>query len=94
MKKQILRISPLQTAKMLAALYFVFTIPFVLLMFAIMMLTPGPKPPFYFGGFMLIAPFFYAIFGFLFTLLGAWIYNLLAAKIGGVEFTVREVPDA
>ena len=93
MKKQILRISPLQTAKVLAALWFVITLPLILLMAIPMLAMPGPKPPL-FSGLMLAMPFFYAFFGFLFTLFGAWVYNLLAKQLGGIEFTLQEVPAA
>lgn len=40
---------------------------------------------------MLIFPILCAVFGFLFTLLGAWIYNMVASKMGGFEFTTTEV---
>jgi hypothetical protein len=29
--------------------------------------------------------------GFVFTLFGAWVYNVIAARIGGFEFTTAEV---
>ena len=85
MKKQITHISPLQTAKVLAVMYFVIALPFLLLM----LVMPGPRPPF-FSGFLLVMPFFYALFGFLFTLFGAWVYNSVAQRIGGIEFTTRD----
>lgn len=85
MKKQISNISPLQTAKILAVIYFVIALPFLLLM----LVMPGPKPPF-FSGLLLVMPFFYALSGFLFTLFGAWVYNFVAKRIGGIEFTVRD----
>lgn len=90
MKKQIRRISLMQTAKVIAALSFLVSLPFLLLMAVQMVAMPSRRPPF-FGGFMLILPFFYAFFGFLVTLFGAWVYNLLAKRIGGVEFTVDDV---
>jgi hypothetical protein len=35
---------------------------------------------------MLVAmPLLYMVFGFLFTLLGAWIYNLVASRVGGIR---------
>ena len=85
MKRQISNISPLQTAKVLAVMYFVIALPFMLLMLAM----PGPRPPF-FSGLLLVMPFFYALSGFLFTLFGAWVYNFVAKRIGGIEFTVRD----
>lgn len=89
MRKQITNISPLQTAKVLAVLYFAIALPLLLLM----LVMPGPKPP-YVSGFMLTMPFFYGLFGFLFTLFGAWVYNFVAKHLGGIEFTTKDVEDA
>jgi hypothetical protein len=92
MKKQILNIAPLQTAKIMAALWFVISLPFLLLMGLMMFTMPGEARA-AFGGMMLFMPVFYAISGFLFTLIGAWIYNMLAKRIGGIEYTSIEVAD-
>ena len=93
MKKQIVHVSVVQTAKVAACLYFVVSIPFVLLMMIPVMLAGGSMPGMSVG--MLIAmPFFYLIFGFLFSMLGAWVYNMVAKVVGGIEFTTAEVgPD-
>ena len=86
MKKQIVRVSPLQSAKVMAALYFVMSIPFVLLMLVLPMGAGGmPKWA------LIVMPLFYVVFGFLFSLLGAWVYNLVAGVVGGFEYTTREV---
>ncbi len=93
MKKQIVNVSMLQNAKVAAALYFVVTIPFVLL-FAIGMAFAPDSGALGVGmgiGMLIILPVLYAVFGFLFTLLFAWIYNLVAARVGGLEFTTVEV---
>ena len=37
-------------------------------------------------GFVVLLPLFYALMGFLAGVVGAWIYNLLAGWIGGLEF--------
>jgi hypothetical protein len=42
---------------------------------------------------MFALPIFYALFGFLFTLFGAWMYNLIASRIGGIEVTLQDLPD-
>ena len=88
MKKQIVNVSIAQTAKVAAALYFVISLPLV----AIMMLTTLVTGQ---GGigmfFMILLPVFYVIFGFIFTAIAAWLYNLVAARIGGIEFTTAEV---
>jgi hypothetical protein len=90
MKKQIVRVSVLQSAKVAAALYLVISIPLcVLMLIPAMIMGTGV------GGFsvvMLIAmPVLYTVFGFLFTLVGAWVYNMVASQVGGFEFTTREV---
>lgn len=92
MRYQIQRVSPMQAAKVMAALWFIITLPMILLMSIPMMFMPGPKPPM-FGGFMLVMPFLYALFGFLFVLIGAWIYNWVASKLGGIEFDLKETPE-
>ena len=38
------------------------------------------------SGFTLIGAILYGIFGYLFTALTAWIYNVVAKWTGGVEF--------
>lgn len=88
MKKQITHVSPVQTAKVAAALYFVITIPFAILFAIIAAVSPAS------GGFsvgiIFVAPFLYAAFGFIFTIFGAWIYNVVANQVGGIEFTTTE----
>jgi len=88
MKKQIVHISQLQTAKVMAILYLVISLPFAVLT-AVLELSQGRGGV---GWVMLVAmPVFYTLFGFLFTLLGAWVYNKLAPRVGGIEFTTVEV---
>lgn len=84
MKKQITSISPLQSAKVLAALYFVISVPFALIM---LFTVPGGFSKF----FLLFAPVLYGAMGFVFTLIGAAIYNFVASKVGGIEFTTTAV---
>lgn len=89
MKKQITNISPVQTAKVFAVLYFIMSIPFVALMAISFAFAPAPRPPM---GFLLAFPFIYLIFGFIFTALGAWVYNKVAGWVGGIEYTSNEQP--
>ena len=92
MTKQLLTVSPHQAAKVVALLWLAFTLPFVLLMGLVFSFSDAPqKPPI---GFLALMPLFYALFGYLFTLLGAWLYNLIAKRFGGIEFTTVEVKDA
>ncbi len=91
MQIQITRISPFQTAKVVAALSFVMTVPFLILAALASMFTPGSPRI----GIVLIifAPLIYALFGFVFTFIGAWIYNGVVRLVGGVEFTTTEARD-
>jgi len=45
-------------------------------------------------GALILAPLFYGILGFLFGLLMAWIYNLAAGRMGGLEMTFEDEPVA
>ena len=93
MRKQIIRIAPLQTAKVLAVLYFAITLPFIILSTLFMWAIPGDRTS-SFSGFILLTPILYALFGFVFTLFGAWVYNLVAQRIGGIEFETEEISAA
>lgn len=90
MRKQIIRIAPLQTAKVLAVLYFAITLPFIILSTLFMWAMPGERSS-AFSGFILLTPVLYALFGFVFTLFGTWVYNLVAQRIGGIEFETEEI---
>ncbi len=91
MKKQLVHISMLQSAKVAGALYLVISIPFIILFGLATMFTGGIGT--FFGSIfmIIIAPIVYAVVGFLFTLVGAFVYNLVAARIGGFEYTSDEI---
>ena len=84
MKKQIINVSPFQTAKVLALLYFLMSLPFIGFMAIAFSFSPAPKPPL---AVLIVFPFFYLIFGFIFTVIGAWVYNIAAKWVGGIEYT-------
>jgi hypothetical protein len=86
MKTQIVHISKLQTSKVMAVLYLVISIPLVLMMALPMLIA---HQPIQWGAFWWM-PLLYAVFGFIFTFLGAWIYNGVAGWIGGIEFTISD----
>jgi hypothetical protein len=91
MKKQIVHVSVLQSAKVMAVLYLVMSLPFAALM-AIPAMATGQGYSF---GFLILMPVLYTVIGFVFTAVGAWVYNLVAGKVGGFEFTTAEVdPEA
>jgi hypothetical protein len=91
MKKQIVQVSVVQSAKVMAAVYFVTAIPVVVLaaLFMSAMMPAGVSI-----AMLIMMPVAYAIGGFVGAAVGAWIYNLVAARIGGFEFTTAEVGTA
>jgi hypothetical protein len=88
MKKQIQSVSLVQNAKMVAALYLVISLPLLLIFWAFgtMMGQAGMST-----AMLVVFPVIYALSGFVFALIGAWIYNLVASMLGGFEFTTKEV---
>jgi len=91
MAKRITRFEPWQTAKTMAGLYFLLG----LIAAVLMLLVPagtfeavGEQKP---GMGMIIAmPIAYAIGALIFVPIGCWLYNLVAARLGGIEVTVTD----
>lgn len=88
MKIRIKRLSVSQCAKMVAALYFVFSLP-LLLVFMLLAPLLG-QTPFGFGA-LIVFPFLYAFVSYLGGVLCFWIYNLVAHRVGGFEYTAAEI---
>ena len=91
MAKRISRIEPWQTAKTLAGVYFLLG---VLLAIPLALLSPlmeeasgEPRPGWI---FFLVLPFVYAIAALIFVPIGCWIYNLVASRLGGIQFDVAD----
>jgi hypothetical protein len=84
MKKQISHISVHQTCKVIALVYFVlvaiFAIPWGIFAF----IATGSAETL----IIFLAPFLYMILGYIFMALFLFIYNLVAASFGGIEFTL------
>lgn len=89
MKKQIIRISILQSSKILTVFY-VLT-GFIYTLIGIPMIIFGPKPLKVMGAIYLFGPVFMGIFGFIFFVIFAALYNLLARWLGGVEVEIKNV---
>jgi hypothetical protein len=88
MKKRIKSVSLVQNAKMMAVMYLLLSLPVLAIMAVAgsVMNQPGlslVSMVFFAGG--------YVASGFVFTLIGAWVYNLVASLVGGFEFTTTEV---
>lgn len=88
MKKQLINITPMQSAKVLAVMYLVLSLPFVMLVMVPMAFSPQAEPP---AILLIVMPLLYGAFGFLFTWFAAWVYNHVAAKLGGIEVTFMDV---
>jgi hypothetical protein len=83
---RVTRIAPLQAGKIAAVLYGILgvaTVPFVLLAGA-----GGGSHPLPLSAPLLFIPL-YAVAGFVMTVSMAWLYNVVAERIGGVEITLR-----
>lgn len=92
MRKRISRIAPLQVGKVAAVFYAVFAIPMAAIMGIAGALAPVENAmPL---GFVIAMPIGYVVFGFIFTALGAWLYNVIAKWTGGIEFETEEIADA
>jgi hypothetical protein len=87
--KQVVNLSALQCAKVAAALYFVSALPYALFMQATLGTLPwvSDHRALFFAIFVGV----FTVVGFLFSLIGSWIYNLVANRVGGFEFTIAEV---
>jgi hypothetical protein len=89
MKKQLIRISILQSSKIMTALYVL--MGFIYTLIAIPMIVFGSSQIRVIGVVYLFMPIVLGIFGFVFFVIFAAIYNLLAGWLGGVEVEVRNM---
>lgn len=89
MKKQITRISILQSSKILVALYVLFG--FIYTLIGIPLIIFGGKEMMIMGVIYAAMPLLMGIFGFIFFALFAAVYNLLAKWLGGVEVVVSDI---
>lgn len=79
-----------QTAKFVGTLYAVLSaiiaVPFALIGGAISVAMGKPEGAAFF--LFALAPILYGVIGFLSAGLAAWVYNFLAARIGGIEVEI------
>jgi len=93
--RRVKRIAPLQLGKMLALLYGIMGLifcPIFLIMSLVASHAPSPQRVgmMAFGtGFALMLPFLYAAMGFIGGVVSAFIYNIIAKWIGGIEVEVE-----
>ncbi len=93
--RRIKRIAPLQLGKIMALTYGIMGLlfcPFFLLMTVFAAHMPNNQRIGFmaFGtGFALFMPVLYAVMGFVFGVIGAFIYNVIAKWVGGIEVEVE-----
>ena len=93
--RRIRRIAPLQLGKIMALTYGIMGLifcPFFLLMTAFASHMPNNQRVGIMAlgtGFALFMPVLYAVMGFVFGVIGAFIYNVIAKWVGGIEVEVE-----
>jgi len=91
-KRRLKRIAPLQLGKALALVCGILGLIFIIPIFLIMALASSPVMlgPMALGmGFTLFIPIIYAAVGFVFGVLAAAIYNIVAKWVGGIVIEVE-----
>ena len=88
MKVRIERVSISQCAKVTAGIYFVISLPIVVLFTLVAMISGKIAIGI---GTLILIPIAYALLSYLVGLLCAWIYNLVASRIGGFKYTAAEI---
>jgi hypothetical protein len=89
MKKQLIRISILQSSKIMTAMYVL--MGFIYTLIGIPMILFGSSQIKIIGVVYLLMPILMGIIGFVFFVIFAAIYNLLATKLGGVEVEIQNI---
>lgn len=89
MKKQLIHISILQSSKIMTALYFL--LGFIHTFIGIPMIVFGEGQVRIIGYAYLFGPIMMAVFGFVFFVIFAALYNLLAKSLGGIEVEIKNI---
>ena len=92
MKNQLVRISILQSSKIMTALYVLMGLIYTLV--GIPMIIFGSPPIQKMGILYLLMPILMGIFGFIFFVIFAWVYNTLAKRLGGFEVEFKNMDEA
>ena len=92
MKKQIIRISILQSSKIIVTLYVLMGCIYSLI--GIPLIIIGNDKVKFIGLFYLLGPVWMGLFGFIFFVIFSAIYNGLAQFLGGFEVEVKDVDSA
>ena len=91
MKKRIKHVGVLQCGKTFGAIYFLLALPFLLIMLPWAIALEASVGLLAGLALLVLMPVLYGVAAFLGGLLTAWLYNIVAARYGGIEFTTSEV---
>ena len=91
MKKQVIRVSILQSSKIVTILYFLIGLIYVLI--GVPMIIFGNDQLRIMGIIYCGMPILMAVIGFICFVICAAVYNLLAQWLGGMEFEVIDIPE-
>jgi hypothetical protein len=85
------RIGPRSAAKVIALLYALFGLIMGAFFSIAALLRPdaGGVGPMWGVAAVVVFPVLYAVLGFVVTLLTAWLYNVVAGAVGGIELDLR-----
>jgi hypothetical protein len=89
MKKQLVRISLLQSSKIVTALYVI--IGFFYTLIGILMVIFGGQHLRTMGIIYILMPLILAILGFIFFIIFAALYNFLVKYLGGIEVQIKNM---
>lgn len=92
MKKEITSIDVHQSAKIISLTMSVVSVLFSILgIFLVLVgIAMGSYEMIGIGVVYIFMPIIYILFTYMFTALFLWIYNMLAKKVGGIKYTVKE----
>ena len=92
MKKQIMRISIIQSSKMIVAMYAGFGLIYTFIGIFLLLFADNPIWR-GFAIFYILGPIWMGALGFVFFAVFAALYNFLASQLGGFEIEVKDIPD-
>src|SRR5262249_30711985 len=87
--QKIKSVNVLQTAKVMAAIYFILGLAVCVLIIFVGLIEKGGVGPRRLVT-AILSLFFYGIAGFVFTAIFCWLYNIIAARLGGIEIDLIE----
>lgn len=86
MQYRIKRFGAHSTAATVAIIYFILALIFVPILYFVSQSNPTGRFP---AILLILGPVCYALFGYIATAFGCWIYNIIASWTGGIAMTLE-----